>query len=227
MTAISVSDITSSTTSTIGTGSFDILMESVNNQILKQWEQGRLSGADYAAVYLGALQAVLEQSVKFALSKESAGLQADEIAASTVRNDADSSAKIALTEEQKAEVIEATGRSNAETVASIALMDAKRATENTNTIDATAGAAKDKSDLMTAQALGFSNNTKQSLLKSMLDGYATNLAVAGVADVPESTRDSAIDQLSQNILDSLTTTNTPVRVQIQSVAEVADVDTGA
>jgi len=202
MTAITVSDITSSTTSTIGTGSFDILMESVNNQILKQWEQGRLSGADYAAVYLGALQAVLEQSVKFALSTEAAGLQADEVA-------------------------EATGRSNAETVANIALMDAKRATENTNTVDATAGAAKDTSDLRAAQALGFANNTKQSLLKTMLDGYSTNLAIAGVADVPESTRDSAIDQLTQNILDSLTTTDAPVRVQIQAVAEVPDTDGGA
>jgi hypothetical protein len=209
MTAIVITDITSSTPSSIGTGAFDVLMESVNNQILKQWEQGRLSGADYAVVYLGALQAVLEQSVKFALSTESAGLQADEVAESTGRNNAKMVADIALTEKQALLAI------------------AKTTTENTNTVDATGGAAKDTSDLRAAQALGFSNNTKQSLLKTMLDGYSTNLAIAGVADVPESTRDSAIDQLTQNILDSLTTTDAPVRVQIQAVPEVPDTDGGA
>jgi hypothetical protein len=208
MTAITVSDITSSTTSTIGTGSFDILMESVNNQILKQWEQGRLSGADYAAVYLGALQAVLEQSVKFALSTEAAGLQADEVAEATGRSNAKMVADISLTEKQTLLAI------------------AKTATENTNTIDATGGAAKDKSNLMAAQALGFSNNTKQSLLKSMLDGYSTNLAIAGVGNIPESTRDGAIDQLTQNMLDSLEDPSVypPTRVQIQATAETADTE---
>ena len=146
MTAITISEVTSNTATTVGTGTFDVLMESVNNQLLKQWEAGRISGADYASVYLGALQSVLKESVQFTLSKQTVEEQVTKLIAET-----------ALT---------------------------------------------------------------------MLDGYSTNLAIAGVANVPESTRDGAIDQLSQNILDSLTTTNTPVRVQIQTVAEVADVDTG-
>jgi|TARA_B110000908_G_scaffold138049_1_gene164004 hypothetical protein len=190
MTAITISEVTSNTATTVGTGTFDVLMESVNNQLLKQWEAGRISGADYASVYLGALQSVLKESVQFTLSKQTVEEQVTKLIAET------------------------------------ALTNAKKATEDTNVTDATGGATKDKSNLMAAQALGFANNTKQSLLKSMLDGYSTNLAIAGVANVPESTRDGAIDQLSQNILDSLTTTNTPVRVQIQTVAEVADVDTG-
>ena len=172
------------------TGVFDVIMEAVNKQIEKQWAAGRITGTDYATVYLGALQSVLQEAVKFTLSAESAGLQADEIAA-----------KIDLIRE-------------------------KIITEQTNTVDATGGAAKDKSELMTAQTLGFSNDTKQKLFKQMIDGYSANLAIAGVANVPEATLDGAIDQLAQNILDSLTDTDAPTRVVIQAVPETPDVDVG-
>jgi len=70
---------------------------------------------------------------------------------------------------------------------------------------------------MTAQTLGFQSDTKQKILKQMLDGYAVNLSIAGTAGVPETTKDAAIDQLSQEILDDVTTS-----VVIQSVAQTPD-----
>lgn len=54
--------------------------------------------------------------------------------------------------------------------------------------------------LMTAQTLGFASDTKQKLLKQMHDGYAVNLSIAGVGNVPEANQDAAIDALVQELL---------------------------
>lgn len=53
-----------------GTGIFDKLIGAVNSNIKLQHTQGRLSDADYATVYLGAMQSAIEQSVNFLLQKE-------------------------------------------------------------------------------------------------------------------------------------------------------------
>jgi len=50
-----------------GTGVFDDLMETVNVHLEAQFQLGRLSGADYANVYLGAMQSVIQNSVSFTL----------------------------------------------------------------------------------------------------------------------------------------------------------------
>jgi len=52
-----------------GDGVFDKLMQMVNLHIDDQFTKGRLKGADYATVYLGALQTVIAQSVSFTLQK--------------------------------------------------------------------------------------------------------------------------------------------------------------
>jgi len=208
MSTIQISNITS-VTSTDGTGVFDILMEAVNLQILKQYQAERITGTDYANVYLAAMQTVLQQSVQFSLQAETAGLQADEVRAGTVRNNAESDKAVQLTQEK----IETEDKNNKEggvidkqiekLESEKLLVDEKIATEKTNTEDATGGAAKDKSTLMNAQALGFANNTRQALIKTMLDGYSTNLAIAGSATAPESTKNVAIDDLKADILATL------------------------
>ena len=53
-----------------GTGSFDDLMEAVNIHLDAQFNLGRITGSDYATVYLGAMQAALQNSVAFTLGLE-------------------------------------------------------------------------------------------------------------------------------------------------------------
>jgi len=86
MASISTSDLTQAsgvTTSTdgkytvTGTGVFDDLMEAVNAHLDAQFNLGRLTGADYATVYLGAVQSSMQQSVAFILGKQQADKQAD------------------------------------------------------------------------------------------------------------------------------------------------------
>jgi len=53
-----------------GSGTFDELMEAVNIHLDAQFNLGRITGADYAVVYLGAMQAALQQSVAYAIGAE-------------------------------------------------------------------------------------------------------------------------------------------------------------
>jgi hypothetical protein len=52
-----------------GTGIFDVLMEAVNENIASQYKKNRITGSDFANVYLGSVQAVLQQSVEYSLRK--------------------------------------------------------------------------------------------------------------------------------------------------------------
>jgi hypothetical protein len=56
--------------STATPGIFDKLVNAMNSNIKIQYDEGRIRDNDYAGVYLGALQVVMSESVKFILSKE-------------------------------------------------------------------------------------------------------------------------------------------------------------
>lgn len=60
-----------------GTGVFDTLMAAVSKNIEVQYNKGRITGANYADVYLGSMQAVLQQSVEFLLRKDLTEAQID------------------------------------------------------------------------------------------------------------------------------------------------------
>ena len=69
---INIEDVTNGN----GTGTFDILMASMNLHIKSQYDANRITGTDYATVYLGSMQAALAQSVQFALQQEVSNEQA-------------------------------------------------------------------------------------------------------------------------------------------------------
>ena len=75
-----------SITNSGGTGVFDKLMSSVNDNINTQYDDGRINSNDYATVYLGSLQAVLAQSIQFSLQEQLTEVQiANAIADSTLK----------------------------------------------------------------------------------------------------------------------------------------------
>jgi hypothetical protein len=88
---IQLSDITNSTTASDGTGVFDVLTQSIVKHIEAQYDAGRLDGTDYANVYLGSIQSVLAESVRFVLSEkqssEQAALIAQQILSETKQNE--------------------------------------------------------------------------------------------------------------------------------------------
>ena len=53
-----------------GTGVFDDMMETVNAHMAAQFNLGRITGSDYATVYLTALQATVQQAVAYTVAMQ-------------------------------------------------------------------------------------------------------------------------------------------------------------
>lgn len=77
MADIALNDITN-----VGdTGIFDVLMNAVDSHINTQYLNNRITGSDYANVYLGSIQAVLQAAVQYNLQEQLTEAQIDGIAA--------------------------------------------------------------------------------------------------------------------------------------------------
>ena len=74
-----VADITSGSLN--GTGVFDSLMRAVKVHLDQEYKKNRFSGEDYSTLYMGAMNAVLQQSIQYALTKEQSDAQAALLAA--------------------------------------------------------------------------------------------------------------------------------------------------
>ena len=61
---------TSASNVVTGTGIFDDMMETVNAHLAAQFNLGRITGSDYAQVYLTAMQATVQQAVAYTLGKQ-------------------------------------------------------------------------------------------------------------------------------------------------------------
>ena len=64
-----------------GTGIFDIIMKAANENIKIQNQTSRITGAEYAEVYLGTMQSAISEAMKFLLNKPSIekGLEVQDI----------------------------------------------------------------------------------------------------------------------------------------------------
>lgn len=99
--SISIEDITNES----GTGIFDKLMVAVNTNIDLQFQQNRITGNDYANVYLGSIQSAMSQSMQFVLQEQLAEAQVD-----TARADIDVKERLTASElltriEQRAQIV--------------------------------------------------------------------------------------------------------------------------
>ena len=54
----------------VGTGVFDIIMNAANENIKIQNQTSRITGAEYAEVYLGTMQSAISEAMKFLLNKD-------------------------------------------------------------------------------------------------------------------------------------------------------------
>ena len=66
-----------------GTGLFDILMRSISIRLEQEKKAGRIQSADFAKVYLGAMESAMSQSIAYLIQKQTANEQAELIIAQT------------------------------------------------------------------------------------------------------------------------------------------------
>ena len=86
-TAITTASLT--TKSLTGTGVFDELMAAANVHLQNEYSAQRITGPEYSQVYLGAMQAVLQQSIGFLLAKEKAEKETALVEAQTIQTTAE------------------------------------------------------------------------------------------------------------------------------------------
>jgi hypothetical protein len=218
MASVKLADLTTEiVTPTEGTGIFDILLEKMETRIQEQYDAGRITGSDFATVYLGTVQAVLQS-----LNKDKAAMDAA-IAEATVEKQwgydvttdvngdlvLGASTGTGLIDEQVTKAqneVDLVIGQVAKIYADVALVGQQQESELAQTSNATGGLLKAKQDLIAAQTLGFASDTKQKILKQMLEGYAVTLSIAGVATAPHATREPYIDALVFEILDDIGST---------------------
>jgi hypothetical protein len=199
-------------------------MQTVELRLTDQYDEGRITGSDFATVYLGAMQTVLQQSIMFLLDKDRKAMEAA-IAEATVEKHwgydvtTDSAGDLVLgastgtglIDEQvnkAAQEVELVTGQISKVYADVALVGQQQESERAQTSDPSGGLLLGKLNLMAAQTLGFASDTKQKLLKQMFEGYAVTLSIAGTATVPDAATEPAIDALVQEILNDVGSTAT-------------------
>jgi hypothetical protein len=100
MADIQISDVT--TTLPDGDGVFDVLMRSIDSHLDKQYTSGRIKGTDYATVYLGVLQTVLQQAIAFVLAEQKASKELDAIDEQIAASQAGTAIKEGIADSQNA-----------------------------------------------------------------------------------------------------------------------------
>lgn len=188
--AIDITDVTSGTIG--GTGVLDKLLTTMTEHLTAQYEKRRITGVEYATLYLGAYQSTLQQALALTAAKE---IQAYEIKnleweaklKEAQYNLAVKQLEIAtyeLTNKVPVEVanLEKEGLSVAKQTE---LYEQKRLTEvaQLDGSDIVAGSVlASQRDLLEAQTLGLERDAKQKVAKQMLDAWVARSTINDVAD---------------------------------------------
>lgn len=163
-----------------GNGVFDKLMAAAVAQIDSQFSKNRITGAEYATVYLGSMQAAMSASVQYVLGEQQADKQADLLVA------------------QIAETLAKTIRDDSNVAEQVNLLAQKVETEKAQTEDAViagavAGVIGNQNALIAKQTDGFDRDAEQKMLKIMMDNYAIRRSTNDVEIVPDNADNASID----------------------------------
>ena len=192
MTAITVSDLTSGTVT--GTGVFDQLMVSVKAHLEEEYNKSRIRGSEYATVYLGAIQSVMDRSLDFLLQQQRVDLEAQLLAEQIItqqKTQLQIDAQTGLLNQQTANaVVENTVlvaqecklraefdllvEQKLKSIAETALLAQKKVTEQAQTSGTGIGADSvlgKQIALYSAQAAGFARDAEQKAAKLLIDTF--------------------------------------------------------
>ncbi len=202
MSEIIVSDIVSG--SIDGEGIFDKLMQAIDIRLDKQFNLQRITGPDYASVYLGAMQGALQQSIAFALGKEQADKQAELLVEQAL-----------LTGQQ---TIVAQGQAS-KLGSEKSLLDQKTFTEQAQTQDtvnslAVTGLVGKQKELYGRQSDGFLRNAEQQAVKAFTDLWS--IARSTIPDetfLPHNADQQSIDVMLRKLAEGVQVTQADLNTE--------------
>ena len=186
-------DITDVTTGVIGgDGVLDKLLSTMTEHLTAQYEKRRITGVEYATLYLGAYQATLQQALALTLAKETQAYEIKNLDWEAKLKEAQYNlavkqleiATYELTDKAPAEVSNLV-KQGLNTDKQTELYERKRLTEVAQ-LDGTGilpGSVLDSQrDLLEAQTLGLERDAKQKVAKQMLDAWVSRSTINDVAD---------------------------------------------
>jgi len=178
MPALAIAELTDATVG--GTGVFDVLMRANKAHLEQEFTQGRIKGPEYATVYLGALDSVMQTALAFLLQKRKNDLEAQllekQIALVTQQTaNAVLEGAVLVAQECKLraefDVLEQT---KLKTVQETALLTQKIATERAQItslgVDEDSVVGRQKG-LYLAQTQGFTRDAEQKVAKILVDSW--------------------------------------------------------
>ena len=168
MATLNVSDIT--TGAIDGTGTFDVMMQTVFLHLQREYASGRITGDMYAKAYIEIMNNTLAQATQYVVAAFQATAN-DELVAAQIRK---INKDIELVTEQ------------------IELIDYQGVSEQAKYLDVVngqviAGTIGKQKDVYTAQTKGFKDSALQSLAKTMIDTWSVRRSTdEGTQTTPES-----------------------------------------
>ena len=193
-----------------GTGIFDELMTAAHAHLDQEWGKQRITGTQYAEVYLGQMTAVLQQSVAFLVQRDSIYL-----------NNLLIQSQIELAEKQleKADKelemldkqIELIGAQIISQEANNALIAQKVKTEKSQIQDivdgeVVVGVTGAQTALYKQQKEGFIRDAEQKALKIISDTWITRVTVDDATPLPAGFNTGAVDAFTRKVADGVEVT---------------------
>lgn len=186
-----------------GTGIFDELMTAAHAHLDQEWGKQRITGTQYAEVYLGQMTAVLQQSVAFLVQRDAIYL--NNLLTQAQIDKADK--ELALLDKQ-IELIEAQIASQE---ANNTLIAQKVKTEKAQIQDivdgeAVVGVTGAQTALYKQQKEGFIRDAEQKALKIISDTWITRKTVDDGTPLPTGFDTGAVDAFTRKVADGVEVT---------------------
>lgn len=186
-----------------GTGIFDELMTAAHAHLDQEWGKQRITGTQYAEVYLGQMTAVLQQSVAFLVQRDAIYLNNLLTQAQIDK----ANKELALLDKQ-IELIEAQIASQE---ANNTLIAQKVKTEKAQIQDivdgeAVVGVTGAQTALYKQQKEGFIRDAEQKALKIISDTWITRKTVDDGTPLPTGFDTSAVDAFTKKVADGVEVT---------------------
>lgn len=186
-----------------GTGIFDELMTAAHAHLDQEWGKQRITGTQYAEVYLGQMTAVLQQSVAFLVQRDAIYLNNLLTQAQIDK----ANKELALLDKQ-IELIEAQVASQ---VVNNALIAQKVKTEKAQIQDivdgeAVVGVTGAQTALYKQQKEGFIRDAEQKALKIISDTWITRKTVDDGTPLPTGFDTGAVNAFTKKVADGVEVT---------------------
>ena len=178
-------DVSNVTTGTInGTGTFDVLMQTVFLHLQREYASGRITGDMYAKAYIEIMNNTLAQATQYVVAAFQATAN-DELVAAQIR-------KIDKDNELVDSQIQKINKDIELVTKQIELIGYQGVSEQAKYLDtvngkAIAGTIGKQKDVYAAQTKGFKDSALQSLAKTMIDTWSVRRSTdEGTTTTPES-----------------------------------------